>query len=230
MKNQYFKSFVTQTIQFIILYLLFRSSTNEPWFQNKLRDTVVLLLSYIVFMIVPLFGWLFRPLVISVKQENKLGKAAGNTQILKEKNELKTPANQRTVNLTVEITRRGSVWWRFLMWRLKSRELKIIVEATPAELNIQGTDFVRLNEINITEKGFQIKLNSLLQSLNERTGSFTIAKSFPYFVTDHPDIHIPHNLSASVQPVLVTNGKKSFFTKLLIHFITEVHQIYVFKR
>lgn len=230
MKNQYIKSFFTQTIQFIIIYVIFHSSTSEPWFQNKLRDTIVLLISYLLFMVLPLFDWIFRPIKINVKQENKLGKAAGNTQMLFDKSGCLTPESQRTVNLTIEITRRGSIWWKILLAILKRKELSVVIEPVPNDLLLQGRDFARMREVEITEKGFFIKINSFLLDLSNRRSKLTIAKSFPYFVTDHPDIHIPHNLSASVQPIILVNGKKSFFINFFVNFAGENHQIFVFRR
>lgn len=230
MKNQYLKLFLTQTFQFAILYIIFHSTTNEPWFQNKVRDTIVLLISYTVFMIIPFFQWLLNPVTIKVKQENKLGKAAGNTQILLENNAMKTPESQRTINLSIEITRRRSIWWHILMRNLKKKEVKILIEPVPSDVYLQAKDILTVREIEASTHGFFIEVNQVLEDLNLRTGSLTLSKSFPYFVVDHPDNSFPHNVSTSIQPLIIVNGKKNYLLSFLIKFISEEHQVVLFKR
>lgn len=228
--NQYLKMILTQTFQFVLILVFFHESTGQPWFDNKLRDTIILVVSYFVYMVIPFFSWLFRPLVINLKQESRLGGGIDVTPILLENDVMKSHQTLRTVNLSIEIIRRGSVWWRILNWYLRKRTVNIVINSTPDELLIQPPDSFHLKNVLMGETGFTIDINSLIKDMRTGSGKFTINKSFPYIVADHPDIHISHNLSAIVQPKLLVGDKPSKFLKLFIKFETNNHKIVFFRR
>lgn len=221
---------LTQTFQFALILVFFHGSTGQPWFENKVRDTIILLVSYFVYMVIPFFSWLFRPLVITLKQESRLGGGVDVTPILLENDAMKTHQTLRTVNLSIEIVRRGSIWWRILIWFLRQRTVNIVIHATPDELLIQPPDSLLLNDVSMGETGFSIDISLLIKSMRAGSGKFSINKSFPYIVADHPDIHISHNLSAIVQPKLYIGNKPSRFLKLFIKFETNNHKIVFFRR
>lgn len=221
---------ITQTVQFFLILFIYHNSTDQPWFQNKSRDTIVLILSYLIFMLVPLFSWLFRPLVIKVTQESKLGKGVNVTPILIEDNTLKTPQTLRTISLSVEVKRRGSLWWRPLYWILLKNRVTLTIYSTPDNLLLQAVDTLQLKEVEVTETGFIIELNDLLKDVSGGYGSFSISKSYPYFIADHPEIHITHNLNAIIQPRIYVKDKPSWLLRLFIKYETNMHQVGFYRR
>lgn len=228
--NQYLKLILTQTVQFALILIFFHESTGQPWFENKARDTLILVVSYTIFIIVPFFSWLFRPIVITIKQESRLGRGIEVTPILLENNTMKTHQTLRTVNLSIEIIRRGSIWWRFLNLYLKNKTVNILINSTPDELLIQPSDPILLNEVTVSKTGFKIDINPIIKSMESGNGKFSVNKSFPYIIADHPEIHISHNLSAIVQPKLYIGDSPSRILKLFIKYETNNHQIGFFRR
>lgn len=228
--NQYLKLILTQTVQFLIILVFFHESTGQPWFDNKVRDSLILILSYIIFMIIPFFSWLFRPITISLKQESRLGRGIEVTPILMENNSMKTYQTLRTVNLSIEIVRRGSIWWRLLNWYLRNKKVNIVVKSTPDELSIQPEDPFLVDGVTMSKTGFKIDINPLINSMRSGNGRFSIHKTFPYIIADHPDIHISHNLSAVIQPKLYIGDRPSRFLKFFIKYETNNHQVGFFRR
>ncbi|WP_375524760.1 hypothetical protein [Paenibacillus terreus] len=221
---------LTQTVQFILILVFFHESTGQPWFENKIRDSIILTMSYVIFMVIPFFSWLFRPITITLKQESRLGRGIEVTPIFVENNSMRTHQMLRTVNLSIEIVRRGSVWWRLLNWYLRNKTVNIVVNSTPDELLLQPTDPFLINEVIVSNTGFKIDINPLIKSMGSGNGKFSINKSFPYIIADHPDIHIAYNLSAVIQPKLYIGDRPSIFLKLFIKYETTNHQVVFFRR
>lgn len=228
------KNFFTQTIQYILLLFLFNQFWGEEkWLENKLRDSLLLIGIYLCFLLISWFSFLFRPLSITVTQNNALGNNIDFTLITQENNRLSSEL-QRTVKLDLEITRKGSIWWRILLRLIKNKELFLEIEPTPRQLMIQAKDPFQNNEIVVdTQTGFKIRLNEMINEIGTlQTGkkSITVTKVYPYYITNHTDIEIPDNLSASISPTFTVNGKSAKWLKLFLQLDIKEQKVRFFRR
>lgn len=229
--NQYLKMIFTQTVQFFMVMIIFSSAKGEPWFQNKMRDTIVLISSYLAFMIFPLIGRIVsKPVLIKITQTNKLGSGIDLTALLVESNELKTHQEQRTIKLNIEITRRHSWWWWWFRRLIKDHLLLIEVNTMPAYLHLQPKDHLMIKGVVLTHTGFTVSISDIIKDLEGGYGKLTVSKSFPFFVANHSDFHIPDNISAVIQPRIYYNNKALRFLRLFISYETNIHKIGLYKK
>lgn len=220
----------TFLLQYAVLIIGFSIWSGTPWYQNKEKEIAFLVCVFIVQAVISWFTWLFRPITIKITQDSKLGKGIEFTLVLVEKDQLSTVQLQRTVNLAIEITRRGSIWWRILLLLYRKKKIQLLVESVPKQLELQPQDVLLLSEVEVTETGFAISLNKMIEELWHQSGNFPVSISYPYFIADHPEYHIPNSLSAMVQPKLIVNNKPAIFLRALIRFDTDKHQIRFFRR
>ncbi|MCU7756896.1 hypothetical protein N7988_28115 (plasmid) [Bacillus cereus] len=228
------KNFFTQTIQYLLLLILFNQFWGEEkWFANKLRDSLLMIGIYISFLLVGWFSFLFRPISISVVQNNALGSNIEFTLITQEGNRISSEL-QRTVKLDLEVTRKGSVWWRILLRLIKNKELLLEVEPTPRQLMLQAKDQFQNDEIIVdNQTGFKISLNKIINDLGSlQTGknNVVITKTYPYYIANHTDISIPDNLSASVIPRFTVNGEGLKWLKFFIKLDIKEQKVRFFRR
>jgi len=219
-----------QTIQYIALYFIFRFWNDSTWYQNKEKEIVFIVVTYLLYLLVGWFTWLLRPIKIEVKQTNSLGNGIDQTLILQVDGTTKTDQSLKTVKLELKISRRGSIWWRLLMRIIKGKKLCLEVDPVPEGMFLQAKEHFQIQEVTSTYSGFEIDLTQLMNQLYNQIGKLSIDKTYLYFVTEHQDITIPSNLSSVVQPKLTLNSKPIKFLHLFIDFKTSQHEIKFFKK
>jgi hypothetical protein len=232
MINTSHKQFITQTIQYVILLTIFNHFWgSQAWYQNKLRDTLLIITIYFCFLIIGWFSFLFRPIQIKVDQSSALGPAINYTLITSEGSKLSSEL-QRSVSATIKFSRHGSIWWRPLLWILKNKNVFLVIQPTPKQLSLQAKEQFQNPEIIADGKtGFKIRLNDFLNEVGQASGTkITIAKTYTYFITDHPEITIPDNLTASVIPSVYINDKPAKWLKALIKIEFNEQKILFFRR
>lgn len=222
--------FITQTINYLALYLFFRLWSDSTWYQNKEKEIIFILATYTISLAIGWFTWLFRPLKIQITQSNTIGSAESQTIILHSGGKEKTIQEMRTIKLTINIFRRTSLWWWLLMKYLKKKTLYLEASTVPSGLEIQVLNRLQLSEVERTQEGFKIKLNPLLHRLNNQIGNFEVSQTYLYLVTEHPDLQIPSNLTVSINPFLSVNSKPIKLLYLLINFKTSMHEIKYYKK
>lgn len=220
-----------QTIQYIALYFIFSFFWRDSsWYQNKQKEIIFVVVTYILYLIVGWFTWLLRPIIIEVKQTNSLGSGINQTLILQADGEIKTDQKLRTVKLELKVSRKGSIWWWFLMRSLNGKELYLEIEPVPDGMLLQANERFQIQELESTDTGFKIDLAKLLIQLRSQVGKLSIEKTYLYSVTEHPDITIPSNLSSIIQPKLMLKNKPIKLLRLFIDFKTSQHEIKFFKK
>jgi heme/copper-type cytochrome/quinol oxidase subunit 2 len=222
--------FIMQTIQYIALYFIFRFWSGSTWYQNKEKEIIFVVVTYILYLIVGWFTWLLRPIIIEVKQTNSLGSGINQTLILQVDGETKTDQSLKTVKLELKVSRRGSIWWWLLMKLLSGKELCLEVEPVPDGMLLQANERFQTQELESTANGFKIDLTKLFNQLHNQVGKLSIEKTYLYSVTEHPDITIPSNLTSVVQPKLTLKSKPIKLLRLFIDFKTSQHEIKFFKK
>ncbi|MCY8915672.1 hypothetical protein MOE20_06525 [Bacillus atrophaeus] len=222
--------FITQTINYLALYLFFRLWSDSTWYQNKEKEIIFIAVTYTISLAVGWFAWLFRPIKIQITQSNTIGSGETQTIILHSGGREKTTQEMRTIKLTINILRRTSIWWWLLIHYLNKKKLCLEVSTVPSGLEIQVNDRFQLSEIERTQEGFKIKLNPLLHSLNKQIGTFEISQTYLYSVTEHEELQIPSNLSVSINPFLSVDSKPIKLLYLLVNFKTDLHEIKYYKK
>ncbi|MEC1718445.1 hypothetical protein [Schinkia azotoformans] len=232
MINTSHKQFVTQTIQYVLLLTIFNHFWgSQLWYQNKLKDTLLLIAIYICFLVIGWFSFLFRPIHIKIEQTSSLGPAMNYTLITLEGSKLSSEL-QRSVSATIKFSRHGSFWWKLLLWILKKRNVFLVIQPTPRQLSFQAKEQFQNPEIEIDGKtGFKIRLNEFLNEIGQASVKQTsITKTYTYTITDHPEVTIPENLTASVIPALYINDKPTKWLKALIKIEFNEQKISFFRR
>lgn len=219
-----------QTVQFIALYFIFRFWSDSTWYQNKEKEILFVVVTYLFSLMLGWFTWILRPIKIEVKQTNQLGSGIDQTLIVQVNGESKTDQNLKTVKLELVINRKISIWWWLLMLRLKKQDVQLVVAPVPHGMLLQAHDRFQISEVTSTENGFNIDLSDFLIQLRNQIGKLSIEKTYLYSVTEHEDITIPSNMSSVVQPMLTVNGKPIKLLHLLIDFDTNQHEIKFFKK
>ncbi len=232
MINTSHKQFITQTIQYIILLTVFNYFWGaQLWYQNKLRDTLLLIFIYIVFLLIGWLSFLFRPIHLKIKQTNSLGEGIPFTLLTVEGSK-KASLLQRTVKMSIDFERKGSIWWKLLLYILKEKDVYLVIQPTPRQLVLQPAEQFQNQEIMVDGKhGFKLFLNDLITEVGQlQSKEAAISKTYLYSVIDHPDITIPESLTATVIPSLYINDKPINWLKILIKIETEEQQIRFFRR
>lgn len=232
MINTSHKQFITQTIQYLILITIFNHFWGtQLWYQNKLKDTLLLIAIYICFLVIGWFSFLFRPIHIKIEQTSSLGPAIDYTLITLEGSKLSSEL-QRSVSASIKFTRNGSLWWRLLLFVLKNKNVYLVFQPTPRQLSLQAKEQFQNPEIeNDGNTGFKIRLNEFLNEIGQaNTKETTITKTYVYSITDHPEITLPKDLSASVIPSIYINDKPAKWLKSLIKIEFNEQKIRFFRR
>ncbi len=219
-----------QTIQFIALYFVFRLWSDSTWYQDKEKEILFVVVTYILYLMLGWFTWILRPIKIEVKQTNNLGNGIDQTLMVQVDGESKTDQSLKTVKLELIVSRKVSIWWWLLMWRVKRADVRLAVDPVPKGMLLQAHDRHQIEEVANTENGFSIDLSNIISQLSNQVGKLSIEKTYLYSVTEHEDITIPSNLSSVVQPVLTVNAKPMKLLHLLIDFSTSKHEIKFFKK
>ncbi len=219
-----------QTIQYIALYFIFRFWSDSTWYQNKEKEILFVAITYIFSLLIGWFSWLLRPIKIEVTQSNNLGSGIDQTLIVQVDGENKTDQSLKTIKLELTISRKVSLWWWLLMWRLKKKKIYLEIDPIPYGMLLQAHERFQIEEVSSTINGFIIDLSDLIIQLNNQIGKFSIKKTYLYSVTEHEDLTVPSNMSSVVQPKLTLNSKPIKFLHLLIDFKTSKHEIKFFKK
>ncbi|MFK4431388.1 hypothetical protein COM08_15455 [Bacillus wiedmannii] len=222
--------FLTQTLQFISLYLFLKITGTSTWHENKLKEISFVLITYCVYIVLSRFVYLLKPISIEISQTNNLGSNIQQTLIVKKDNEFKQSQSLRTVKLNMKVTRKNSVWWKILLSYIKNKNLIVSIEAVPRSFLLQAEDGGMTPELITSETGFHIHINELLEDMCYQNNEVTIDKTYTYFVVDHPDYYIPQSVSSIVQPRIIAGSKPLFLLSFFINFKSELHNIRYFNK
>lgn len=220
-----------QTIQFLVLYFVFRLFwSDSSWYQDKEKEILFLVATYLVYLLVSWFSWLRRPLLIEINQSNNLGAGITQTIIVQIDGEVKTDQSQRTVSMEVKISRRSSIWWFLLKILIKNKPLKLIIEPLIKEITLQSHDVFSMEELRSTKTGFEIDVSELIKVLDKQHGELCVIKTYLYIIPEHQDIIMPANLTTVIQPRFTLESKLSKILILFMDFKTLGHEIKIFKK
>lgn len=216
--------FLIQSIQFLTLYIIFQFWDNTSWWQDKEKEILFLVVSYLIYMILTSIIWFLKPISIEVNQSSIIGSDIEQTVVFQSNQEIKTHQMLRTIRVDVKLTRKKSIWWFLLLKLIQRRNLDVVIEPIPKGIYLQPKD-ITAEEIEITRDGYKINLNNLLEEMSTFSGTFEVARSYPYVLTDHEEIIIADNLSSIIIPRIYYNNKPVKFLSLLIKTAINKHNV-----
>lgn len=232
------KLLFNQTCQFIALLLVFTTFGSDTWFEDTFKDLLFVTLTYLIFIIIGFLTYFRRPVFFSLDLNNSLDEKEKTTHLYIDRGKLETKQDQRKVNLTLTIGRRGSIWWKIMLHLLNKNSVYIDVVSTPSEIYLQPVDELLIKELNLKENGFRISLNDIIYDLSKSSNEYTLDRKYEFFIADHSDFHTPKNTTYIIEPTIILEKNTSvslfrvsrFISNLLLDFKTYVHEVKLFRR
>jgi len=177
-----------------ILLLLFYSNVEsiftslgiDPSLTNRISSIVFLLSSVAILTLVEyIFRFFSRPVKIIISQQNNIFNS--NTTNYYQKigsSKEGTPQIARTVEVTIEIKTKFSLWVKLIDKIILKSIFHIIFECNSSNLVLQINNSNN-NLIQETQKGFYINLRSWIKSITSNfKGDLSMKKKIIYFVSD----------------------------------------------
>lgn len=227
------KFFISHVCQFLSLIILFSLFGSDNWLDDKFKDLLFFALAYVISIFIGRLTYLFRPLNIQINMNNSLGENESTTNLHHTDGLLETQQYQRTINLKLIIKRRGSIWWKILIFFLKKNDIHILINSNPSELHLQAIDDLLIKEIKLLSKGFSIRLNDLLFDLSKSTGEYSISRTYDFIIADHTDFYPPRDSIYKLESSISLSKTKKivqFLCKSLIQFEGNKHDVKFFRR
>lgn len=201
------RSILNPLLNTAILILLYWHEKSTPWFENKLKDTSIILLSIIIPAFINCVTSNFkRQLALTVQQKNK---ATGKDMTQYHQGE--TGQKQRTIELEIELKRSKGMNW-FINRYLKNRKLFLKIECNPPGLELQAKDQELLSEIvpKSDGTGFRIDITEYVKSIAAHKADAAPCKTFPFFIKETKDskFYFNSNMKSYINPTLTIGEAK----------------------
>lgn len=234
-KSLLFPTIIQMLIQAGIWYLIYRLLSGYSWFDSTIHGILQILFVAIITYFISLITIFKRPIELSIRNINTLTDEP-LTIIDIQAGNLVTLENQRTVQMTIELKKKYSVWWGFLLSTLK--KYKIQIDYLPL-LESLGLEPENRNNIKpLHSDGFTIELNDYLKAMSIAKGDIPISEIIEFTVVYDENNHqvVPSNnvicpklVTYRIQPKIGSN----IVIKLVEWIIKpnlEVHKITIKKR
>lgn len=195
------RSILNSLLNTALLILLYSSEKSTPWFENKLKDASIIILS----IIIPgFFSWLTnhfrRQLALTVQQKNK---ATG--EALTQYHQGVSGQKQRTIELEIKLKRKKGMNW-FVNWYLKKRRLLLNIECNPPGLELQAKDEELIKEIKpkTDRLGFSIDITEYVRTIGVHHINAEPFKTYPFFIKETKDSksYFNSNMKSYINPIL----------------------------
>ncbi|WP_099346792.1 hypothetical protein [Clostridium tertium] len=206
------KNIVVQLIQFIIFYIFARYYwAGEQWYQDKLKEMLFFLIVSFAFVVVGIIldGFL-SPIHLEILQENKM--FSGEQTNFSIRSNRQTQEQDRIVKVNIKISRKYSVWGRFVGWILKNISYKVILEPDTLGIKVQLLDDINISHtnsiFNSTVQGIEINIGEYIRSTLNTTTQCEIFKEIQYKVIEDRANYSPSSRFV-ICPVVRSSGFKS---------------------
>jgi hypothetical protein len=218
-----------QAIQIAVLYFVMDYYWGtEQWFKDKIKELLFFLGMGIVFFITSmLFHLVTRPVTITISQENsRFSLQQTNLSIQKRS---KTQEHERTVNLSLKVTRKFSFWGFLVAKILKRKDITILVEPVTQGIVLQVRKEALRQDIIATSSGFHIKVGEYLERILSRSSSGEYSKGCEYVILED-NLHPVTSETFQIVPILLSRGQPApTWIGLILNFKTDQHTV-LFKR
>lgn len=214
-----------QAIQVAVLYFVMDYYWGtEQWFKDKVKELIFFLGMGVAFFITSmLFHLIARPVTISISQENsRFSLQQTNLSIQKRS---KTQEHERTVNLSLNVTRNFSLWGALVTKILKQRNITILVEPVTQGIVLQARKEAQRQDIISTPSGFEIKAGEYLEKILSRSNSGEYSKGCEYVILED-NRHPVTSETFQIVPILLSGGQPApAWIGLILNFNTDQHTV-----
>lgn len=179
----------------------------EDWFNDKTKEMIFFVSVGLIYFIASFFTSLIsRPIKINVNQTNShYNDSKTNLSI---KGARRTQQHERSVELTLTVNRKNSVW-SFLSLKLLSRyDLKVLIEPISPGIILDPERGPIRNDIIETRSGFKINLSDYISSILMNSHNGLFIKKCKYVITED-SLNVVTNETLNVVPRLVKSNGSS---------------------
>ncbi|GEM_PF-6995998 len=204
---------IIKTALIYFIYILYEGGLFlEDDLINQVKENTVLLLTSVTYLIIVLITKLFvRPINIEVNLINS-STEENNTKLYSQGVERE---DTKTIITKLTMSRTGSLWNKVALKFIKTKKLSIEFCVGPEKEKLILQPIICDNNIRITQYGFSIDLNSLIESNLRDNVSFTIP--YKFIVQENRDNLIQIEQIFYVKPKILLNDNQlnSIFQKFI---------------
>ncbi|MFE9279126.1 hypothetical protein ACQKLN_29385 [Paenibacillus glucanolyticus] len=201
------RSILNSLLNTVLLILLYWHEKSTPWFENKLKDASIILLSIIIPAIITWCTSHFkRQLALTVQQKNK---ATGEDKT--QYHQGVSGQKQRTIELEIKLKRTKGMNW-FINRYLRNKRLLLNIECNPPGLELQAKDEELLSEVipKSDRSGFSIDITEYVKSVAAYKADAEPFKEYFFFIKETKDSkgYFNSNMRIYINPTLTIGEAK----------------------
>jgi hypothetical protein len=223
LKDKFFEELIKAAFMFSIYFYYNRGIYTQKDFFTKLRDSLAILIPYVIYIILlSLSSLKTKPIIVNIKMRNSTLKDKEET-IIYHHNTSREDA--RKVNLTVSLSNKSTAWATIASWIFKKSKFVVQISFQPPADELLCQTCSHADDVTDNGSSFLIDISKLVTSKLDYNAPCIINE--PFVVSENVDMLPVRSRSYYIYPILLINGKRlNFLQKRFINISIDLKEGY----